>query len=158
MVCLTPHGTRRYRFVLRPNNSLTWREAKLVLCALGAVPLTVGMLLAWQGLWPVLPFAGAELLALWVAFYICARRGAAVEVVTVDANAVAIEKGRQYPAEIWNMPRAWVGVSLEAARHLGHPSRLTLSSHGKSVGLGDFLTEEERASVAKQLRGVLQSS
>jgi len=152
MVCLSRHGGQHFRFVLRPNCSLTWGRAKLVVLALGVAPLTVAMALAWRGLWPVLPFAGAELLALWCAFYVCARRGGTVEVVTVDEDAVAVEKGRLYPHEMWNIPRAWVEVSLRPSRHFGHPSRLVLSSHGVQIGLGEFLTEEERHSFAMELR------
>lgn len=128
----------------------------LALCALATAPLSISTYLAWQGLWPVLPFAGAEVLALWVAFHVCARRGATVEVVTVDADAVSIGKGREYPADIWSMPRAWINVSLKAPRHVNHPSRLTLSSHGVSVELGGFLTEQERTNLSQQLREVLR--
>ena len=158
MVCLTRQGARRFRFVLRPNRSLTWQRAKLVLLMLGAVPLSVAVVLAFKGMWPVLPFAGLEFLALWVAFYVCARRGEDLEVVTVDEEAVAIEKGRSYPQQMWNVPRAWVEVSLLPARHAGHPSRLVLRSHGHAVGLGDFLTEEERTNFAGELRDALRGN
>lgn len=157
MVSQTRHGARRFRFVLRPNRSLSWSQAKLVLLMLGAVPLSVSLALAWQGMWPVLPFAGAEFLALWLAFHVCARRGDALEVVTVDEHAVAIEKGRRYPQQMWNMPRAWAEVSLQPSHHAGHPSRLLLRSHGHVVGLGDFLTEEERTNFAGALRSALAS-
>ena len=156
MVSQTRYGARRFRFVLRPNRSLTWPRAKLVLLMLGVVPLGVSAALAWRGMWPVLPFAGAELLALWLAFYVCARRGDRLEVVTVDEDAVAIEKGRSYPQEMWNVPRAWAEVKLQPARHAGHPSRLLLRSHGHAVGLGDFLTEDERTSFAGELRDALR--
>ncbi len=157
MVSLTRHGVRRFRFVLRPNRSLTWPRARLVLLMLGAVPLSVSAALAWMGMWPVLPFAGAEFLALWLAFYVCARRGETLEVVTVDEDAVAVEKGRAYPQQMWNVPRAWAEVRLQPARHAGHPSRLMLRSHGHAVGLGDFLTEEERTQFADELRDALRS-
>lgn len=156
MVSQTRHGSQRFRFVLRPNRSLTWPHAKLVLLMLGVVPLGVSAALAFQGMWPVLPFAGAEFLALWLAFYVCARRGETLEVVTVDEESVAIEKGRSYPQQMWNVPRAWVEVRLQPARHQGHPSRLLLRSHGHAIGLGDFLTEEERTNFAGELRDALR--
>ena len=51
---------------------------------------------------------------------------------------------------------AWTHVHLQAAPSRLHPSLLLLGSHGKTVRLGAFLTEEERQGTAQFLRTVLR--
>lgn len=155
MVSASRTDTRSYSFVLRPNQSLTWRQTQRVYCGIVVVCGLIAMGFTAIGMWPVLPFAGAELLALGAGFYVAARRGMLMEVVRVDENAVAVEKGRRDVEEVWTVPRAWVRVKLRRSRNIQHPSQLVLSSHGREVRLGDFLCEEERHSLAADLRQAL---
>lgn len=157
MVSATTEGGQVSTWVLRPNQSLSWREAKLVYGGILVVSLAIAISFASLGFWPVLPFAGAELLGLGAAFYYCQRRGQLVEVVSVDGGRVAVEKGRNAPERRWDFERAWVQVQMRRSRIAGHPSRLILRSHGREVSVGDFLVEEERHKVHEDLQKVLRS-
>lgn len=158
MVSMSGEGPD-HTLVLRPNLSLSWLQAKLflVVAALVLVGLAAGFTMA--GFWPVAPLAGAEWLALAAAFYLVQRRGHRMEVVSLRAGRVAVEKGSgPSRAARWDFPRGWVQVRLRRSRVHGHPSRLVLAMHGEEVALGDFLAEEERQQAAELLRRTLVRS
>ena len=121
------------------------------LCCLG-----IGMLFALYGYWPVLPFAGLEVIVLGIAFYRCLSRSQLREVVTVGSEVVSVEKGRQQPQQRWECPRAWARVVLEHAPIAWYPRRLTVAFQGRRVEIGQFLNEEERGVLADELRQALQ--
>lgn len=122
------------------------------------VSLAIAVGFAMQGFWPVLPFAGLELLALGVALYVCTMDGHRSDVVSVDTHTVTVEKGRRAPSKTWEFNRAWTQVKLFRPRIVWYPSRLVLRSGGEEVEVGDFLTEDERLRLAKQLREAIRSN
>jgi len=140
------------RFLLRPNCGVYWQTTVIVFVAIAAVSLTIATLFAFAGFWPILPFAGLELTALGVALYVSAVRGNYREEIRVDSSTVEIRKGRKEPDRVWNFDLAWSEVLLEASFHRWYPSRLAIRSQGNAVELGAFLTEEERLSLAEELR------
>ncbi len=157
MISQNIDATRDGYLIVRPNCSVSWRAAKLFFAGFCATSLTVALGFALMGYWPILPFAGAELIGLGAAFYLCHSRSNSVEVISLNANVVAVEKGRGQPHERWDFDRHWVQVALLKSRYRGHPSRLVLRSHGREVVVGDFLAEEERSSLAKSLRWLLNA-
>jgi uncharacterized membrane protein len=146
-----------YRFVIRPNRSLSWPQTKLVCFSLASVCLVVAILFAACGFWLVLPFAGAEVAALVMGFYLCARSGRTVEVVYIEEDRVAVEKGQPGTLRICEFKRPWARIVLRPARIARHPSQLVVGSHGKQVQLGAFLTEDERTRLAGELERVISS-
>ena len=53
----------------------------------------------------------------------------------------------------WRFVPYWVRVSMDTP--LRHESKLVLSSHGRHITVGSFLTPEERLEVADVLRTAL---
>jgi uncharacterized membrane protein len=157
MVHRTFHQREGCRFVIRPDRSLTWPQTKLVCFSLASVCLVVAILFTASGFWLVLPFAGAEVVALVTAFYLCARSGRTIEVVYIKEDRVAVEKGPPGIRRICEFKRAWARIVLQPARIVRHPSRLLVGSHGKQVQLGAFLTEDERRRLAGELERVISS-
>ena len=148
-----------HTLVLRPNLSLSWRQAKVFLVVVAGVLVALASGFAVIGLWPVLPLAGVEWLALAAAFYVVQRRGHRMEVVSVRDGRVVVEKGTggRGPAR-WEFPLGWVRVHLQPSLVRGYPSRLVLAMHGEEVALGDFLAEDERQQAAELLRRTLVRS
>ena len=109
------------------------------------------MVYALYGYWPVLPFAGLEVIVLGAAFYITLYRSGAREVVHVGADTVSVEKGRDKPQQCWECPRAWAQVRLEPSPIRWYPSRLAIRFQGRQVEIGKFLNEAERRALAKEL-------
>jgi uncharacterized membrane protein len=141
--------------VIRPNQSLSWRQAIRVYTAIASVCLGIGIAFALHGFWTVLPFAGLEILVLGAAFYLCLTRSQIREVVSVNASVVTVEKGRQTPEERWECPRAWARISLQQPHIAWYPSRLAIAFQGRQVELGAFLNEEERRALAAELQQVI---
>lgn len=119
---------------------------------------TIALSFGAAGFWPVIPFAGLELLALGTALYLCARRCHCSEVVFVRPHCVEVEKGRYRPEERWHFPRAWAKVELVVPLHRQHPSKLVIRSHGREVELGAFLNEWERRAFAGDLRQAIRAA
>ena len=155
MVSMSGEGPD-HTLVLRPNLSLSWRQAKVFLLAMAVALAGLASGFAVVGLWPVLPLAGAEWMALACALYLVQRRGHRMEVVCVRGGRVAVEKGSGPSRPVrWEFPHGWVQVRLRRARVRGHPSRLVLAMHGEEVALGNFLVEEERRQAAALLHRTL---
>jgi len=141
--------------VIRPNQSLSWRQAVQVYTAIAFICLGIGIAFALHGFWTVLPFAGLEILVLGAAFYLCLARSQIREVVSVNARVVTVEKGRKKPEERWECPRAWARISLQQPQIAWYPSRLAIAFQGRRVELGAFLNEEERRALAAELQQVI---
>ena len=140
------------RWIIRPNQSLSWR-AVLWVYALVVVCLTsMSVVFALNGFWPVLPFAGLELVVLGAAFYLCQSRSQWREVVSIDANTVRVEKGRRRAEQRWECPSVWAQVLLEKSPIAWYPSRLRIAYKGRGVEIGRFLCDDERAALAGALR------
>ena len=155
MVSMSGEGPD-HTLVLRPNLSLSWRQAKALLVVVALVLAGLASGFAVVGLWTVLPLAGAEWLALAVALYVVQRRGHRMEIVSVRGGCVAVEKGcGPLRASKREFPRGWVRVHLRRSPVRGYPSRLVLAMHGEEVALGDFLAEDERRHAAKLLHRTL---
>lgn len=139
-------------FVLRPNSGLYWRTTLGVFIGLSVVCLAVAIAFTLAGYWPVLPFAGLELVALGAALYVSAKRGRYREVVRVDGDRVTVEKGLRSPEQSWTFDLAWTEVELTAPLHRWYNSVLVIRSQGQSVAIGSFLTDVERRLLAEELR------
>ena len=140
------------RWIIRPNQSLSWRGLLWVYAVVALCLLGMSVAFALRGFWPVLPFAGLELLALGVAFYLCLSRSQWREIVSIDADVVRVEKGRRQAEERWECPSFWARVQLEKSPIAWYPSRLMIAYQGRGVEIGRFLCDDERAALAVALR------
>ena len=123
----------------------------MTVCLLG-----IGIVFALHGYWPVLPFAGLEVIVLGAAFYLCLSRSQLREVVTVSAERVTVEKGRRLPEQHWECPRAWARVIMERSPIVWYPSRLSVVFQGRGIEIGRFLNEMDRQCLAAELQGVIR--
>lgn len=138
-------------FELRPNCSLTPRSATLFYLSILAVCLPVATAAAIAGFWPVLPFAGLELLGIGAALAISMRRGRTREFVRIDERDVTIGRSSGSRQVEHRFPRPWTRVQLRTASVPAWPSRLLVESMGRTVEIGHFLTESERQRLRARL-------
>jgi len=143
------------RLVIRRNCSLTWRQTKRAVCVIALAPTSIALGFGLAGLWPVVPFAGLELLALGLCFYHCARRAAECEVVTVSGDEIIVEKGQKRAERRWSFDRYWAAIVLDHPAGTWHPSRLFIRAHAQAVEIGQFLVEKERVALAGELRKIV---
>lgn len=137
--------------IVAPNASLSWPQALLFYAGVCVGSLGIAVILAVQGYWPVLPFAGLELAVLGIALWLSLKRGRYREVIAIYADRVEVSSG--YPEKHANtvFPLHWARVTLRSARIASYPSRLLISSHGRSVEVGRCLTESERRGLRRRL-------
>jgi uncharacterized membrane protein len=156
MVSSTVDSKRHWRIEIRPNRSLSERQLQLAFAVIALICLGIASAFAALGLWPVLPFAGAEIVVVGVGFYLSARSGRESEIVSVADDLVAVERNRRRLHDRLEMQRAWAQIRLLRPRIRWYPSQLVIRSHGKAVELGGFLNEEERHQLAGKLQRAIR--
>jgi uncharacterized membrane protein len=144
-----------HRFELTPNCSLTTRSALIFYLGIVAVSLTVAGGFAFAGYWPILPFAGLELLALGAALRWSLHQGQRRELIRVEDSRVLVQKTGREGERRYEFARPWTHVELVAARTTTWPRQLVLRSKGRAVEIGGFLTEDERESLGRRLAEVI---
>lgn len=145
----------RHVVEVRPNCSLSWRGAVALYLWVCAISLSIALVFAWQGYWPVLPFAGLELAVLGGALWVSMRRGDYREVITIHDNHVIVEKGTKRQRQRIEFSLHWARVNLRSAHASSHSSRLAIGSHGRSCEIGHCLTESEKLGLARRLRELI---
>lgn len=132
---------------------MQWLYAAMV-----AAGLLIAAGLAFAGAWPVVPFAGLELLVVGACLYRCAQRCAEREVISIEGNTVAVERGRYRPSHRIELPRTWAQVGILQGAARGYPCRVLIKAHGHAVEVGARLPERERRLLARRLRRCLSGS
>jgi uncharacterized membrane protein len=142
------------RIRLAPHCSLSKRGALYFYASACATSFGVAGLMALRGWWPVLPYAGLEMLLLGAVLWHSQRRRHWIEVITVTDERIEIDSKIAEKQSVV-FPRHWAQVKLRRAASPLHPSRLLILSHGRSFEVGSFLTEEDRRDLAGRLRRVV---
>ena len=146
------------RFLIRPNCSLSWRQVVRFYLAVLAASMGIAVAFALQGAWMVLPFAGLEMLVLGAALYVVARRGSNWEMISIQGDNldfVAHGPGSEHRERF---KRAWVRIELLGPAIQGHPSRLTIGSHGRRIEVGSCLNEADKRYLADELLRAVRST
>ena len=134
---------------------MTVRGAQLFFSGMCSISFAIAGLVAFQGFWPVLPFAGLEMLLLGWALWKSMDRRHHHQTITVTEADVAIESRQRAQSTQVVFPRHWAQVKLRRPASRLHPSRLTIESHGRQCELGSFLTDEERRGLALRLQRLI---
>ena len=150
-----PAHTALAHIQVRANCSLSRWGAVLFFSGVAGGSLSVAALFAWVGMWPVLPFAGLELLLLGLALGLSMRRGRESDAVTVTDETVIVERCRRGETETREFARLWARAELRGAPGRWHPSRLLIVSHGRGVEVGSALTEPARRALYRQLAALI---
>ena len=146
------------RFLIRPNCSLRWRDMVRFYLAMVAVSFGIAIAFSLQGAWLVLPFAGLEMALLGCALYAVARRAYRWQVISVHSDRIDITEHGSRQERLESFQRAWARVRLQPAAIQGHPSRLTIGSHGRRVEIGDCLSEDDKKYLAHELSLAVRSN
>src|SRR5262249_36115485 len=133
-----------FTFTARRNDSLPPGGRFLVPGSLALVLLAISSGFALNGAWLVFPFAGLDVLVVFLAFRYLERRGGDCECLTLDGDRVVVEIRRGARLEKFEFNRHWVQVLHAGSSGTGR-SRLALRSHGKEVEFGVHLDDEQRA-------------
>ena len=136
---------------LTPHCSLSVRGAVLFFTSVCLPTFAVAGIATALGFWPVLPFAGAEMLLLAWALRSNMQRRFARETIDVTEEQIVIGYAQGNPQRVV-FPRHWARVKIRRPHSPLHRSQLVIESHGRAYEVGKFLTEEERRQLAAALR------
>ena len=141
-----------YIHVSMPNRSLGVVARRWVLAWIALTSLGIAMGAAAFGAWPVMPFAGIEVLLVAFAFHVLRRHDADYERIVIGEHEVRVEArdARQTTCFVANRP--WARVVL---RERGARCTLGLAYAGRTVPLGRMLSDEGRRQLAESIRGRL---
>jgi len=114
-----------------------------------AFELGIGAGFALAGAWPVLPFAGLEVVALAAAFYLNGRHAADYERIAVSGDKLLVQASDAGRMELHEFDRRWLRID---ERRRGRDLRVLLCSSGSELEIGRHLDTEGRASLGWRLR------
>ena len=136
---------------LAPHCSLTPRGAALFFGLVCLLTSGIAAVFTVLGFWPVLPFAGAEMLLLAWALKTSMDRRLERESIDISETEIIVERSRGTPQRVV-FPRHWALVKIRRPKSPLHRGQLVIESHGRAHEVGKFLTEEERRQLAAELR------
>lgn len=144
-----------HRFELKPNCSIACETAFWFYGSLVVVSLSVALGFALVGFWPVLPFAGLELLILLACVHRQLLRAGFRDWIEIDADTVRIRKLRGEDESETAFQRGWATVELTGSGQTHRPRELAIRSSKRRCLVGEFLTDTERLGLNRRLREIL---
>ena len=142
-----------HSFDLAPHCSLSARGARLFFASVCVPTFGIAGAATVLGYWPVLPFAGAEMVLLGWALKTNMARRFEREHIEVSETEVSVEYTfTNRPPRRVVFPRHWAQVKIRRAKSPLHRGQLVIESHGRGHEVGKFLTEEERRHLAAELK------
>ncbi|OFZ89492.1 MAG: hypothetical protein A3F74_20445 [Betaproteobacteria bacterium RIFCSPLOWO2_12_FULL_62_58] len=152
MECVTAGGAAGFAFTARRNNSLSSSGRFLVFGFILSVSVGIALAFTWVfGAWLILPFAGLEMLGLYLAFHYIERHAADYERVVIQGDKLNVELRDGGRMTCFEFNRHWAQVVCT-----GDGSRLALRSHGRELEIGRHMNEEQRLAVARELKRELR--
>jgi uncharacterized membrane protein len=133
---------------LSPHRSLSPEGFKWLIRGAVAANLAIGLPMYFLGAWPVMGFMGLDVFLLWYMFkrsYLDARRSETL--LLTDRELIVDRRSPDGEREEHRLDAYWLKIDLG--------ERLVLSSRGQRVVIGRFLSPDERARVADQLKSAL---
>ncbi|CAN5769120.1 DUF2244 domain-containing protein [soil metagenome] len=137
---------------LKRNCSVTPAQLGWFYASLCVLSLGIGIFFWFQGAKLILPFAGAELAAVGVAFMVYARHAADGEKISLQGAQLVVELENAGRLERSEFDRAWVRIEPKA----DDGSLIEVSGQGRSVEVGRYVRPELRPALAREIRMALR--
>jgi uncharacterized membrane protein len=142
-----------HQWVLKRNCALTPRQLGGWFGSLALVSLLLAAVFAARGAWLVFPFSLVEICALGYAFVWWSRHAGDYERIVITADLLSVETSSGQRVQRVEHRPAWARVEYDGARR--EPIRIVAG--GDSIDVGNFVPEDRRGALARELRGVLAS-
>ncbi len=149
--CIDVSQAAEFSLVARRNNSLSPSGRFLVFVFVFAVSIGIAFGFAMFGAWLILPFAGLEMLVLYIAFREIARHAGDYERIAIGRDRVQVELCETGTLRNHEMSRYWARVVASRDGHY-----VALRSHGREFAIGRHRNDEQRLELARNLARVLR--
>src|SRR5215210_2616381 len=131
-------------WLLKRNCSVTPAQLGWFYASLCVVSLGIATFFWFQGAVLILPFAGAELAGVGIAFLAYARHAGDGEKISLEGRQLVVELERAGQLRRAQFDRDWVRVEPGA----GNRSLIELSGQGQHVSVGRYVRPELRPALA----------
>jgi uncharacterized membrane protein len=141
--------------VLTPHRSLGPHGFLVLMACLGAISFVAGILFWRIGAWPVFGFFGLDMALVWFAFRANYRSARTFEEIIVSRSEIVIRKvGPGHRFQEFRFNPFWVRLKVNRLDDEG-VVKITLSSRGEQIDLGNFLNPDDRTSFAGAIANAL---
>jgi len=151
--CKDESRATEFSLVARRNNSLSSTGRLLVFAFIFVVSVGIAAAFAYFGAWLILPFAGIEMLVLYLAFRYIERHATDYELIEIDDDRVTVERLEGGRTRSQAFSRYWARVVVSE-----DGDRLALRSHGREFEIGRNLSGAQRLELAQALRRRLRGA
>ena len=136
--------------ILYPHRSLSPKGFLILMVCIIFVSFSIGAFFMLKGAWPVFGFFGLDVLLVYIAFKVNYHNAKRYEKIRLWENSLIIKKKSDNgKSNTWKFNPYW--VRLEMKKSQSRSSDLNLSSHGKTISIGSFLSNQEKEEVANTL-------
>ena len=142
-----------FSLLAKRNCSLKSEERWRAFWLIATVSAIIAGGFAIVGAWLILPFAGLEVGALWLAFHLLDAGADDFERLTIDGDRLIVEQHDRGQKRIFEMNRLWAHVVV---RKENAKLQTALRYQGGEIEFGRHLTDEARGEVASRLREQLR--
>lgn len=139
---------------LQPYRSLPPRAFHILMIALAALSVGVGVACILVGAWPIFGFFGLDVALVYLAFRVSYRAARQHECVRLTERSLTVERVSVKGARrSFRFEPYWIRVRFHET---SEANSLSVASHGRTLVLGSFLAPEARRSFAQQLADALR--
>lgn len=143
-----------FHAVISPHRSASMGQIHIIMGAMGALALVLGIGFITAGAWPITGFIGAEVLLVYLALSFHHGGKNAREELTLDRDKLTITRlGPWRMRRNWHLSPRWLQVMIES-QEKGR-DRLILRNGQASVVIGACLSDMEKIALAQRLRFAL---
>ena len=143
--------------ILSPHRSLSLHGFNILMGVVGLVSFTVGIGFLTMGAWPVLGFFGLDVVLIYLAFrrnYLDAR---AFEEISLSRQELKIRRVSARGREVqYSFNPYWTRLVVD--RRSWGIAAIALTSSGRRLLIGSFLSPNDRASFADALSNALANA
>ena len=140
MVTVEKVKDSEYLISLSPNSSLVGIYRTIFLLSITLVCGGIGIIFYFFGAALILPFAGLELMILFIAFYLSFKWSSNKEKIYISQDIVKVERGRNKAEYSWKEFRTFTYFKIKKERD--KTIRLSFRSKGNDIYIGDFWTSQ----------------
>lgn len=151
---LADKASGNFRFELIAYRSLDQNGFIVLMSAIVAINLIVGLVFLFLGAWPVLAFCGLDVALIYWAFKVNYRGGRAAETIDLTPDLLTLTQiSSSGSRQQFEFNPYWVRVCLD--QRTDGRNELLLYSHGHGFSFGRFLSDDERRDFAVSLTSAL---
>lgn len=144
--------------VLTPYRSLGPNGFLVLMLCLGLVSFVAGVLFWRIGAWPVFGFFGLDMALIYLAFRLNYAAARQYEEVCLSRHEILIRKVGPGTRRLeYRFNPLWVRLSVDRIEDEG-VTKISLTSRGETVDLGNFLNPEDRTSFASAIANALATA